>query len=209
MISPPRPSPVPNPPAKSSPAAVAPTPGSAARGDCAVAPRPQFSGHARAHRTFHSRRNIGRAAPCGSTARVSVAIPTFRKRRLDPFVNAPITLHRAQRIPRRGRRDNQAVSPVGIMRHQTAARWPANQRPQQSPLRNVRILLKITERRRRLRPAIKTQHGPARSQRRLPTGRRPTPCCAPRRPRRTAADTRSCSASVVTIWAARCAGKVF
>src|SRR5438132_3149363 len=56
-------------------------------------------------------------------------------------------------------RENQAVSPVRVMRNETAAGGPADQRTQQSQARDLGVFLRITERRAAFGPTVKTQYG--------------------------------------------------
>src|ERR1051325_302700 len=56
-------------------------------------------------------------------------------------------------------RKNQGVSPIRVMRNETAASRPADQWTQHRQPRDLGIFLRITERRGVFGPAVETRHG--------------------------------------------------
>jgi len=59
-------------------------------------------------------------------------------------MDATITFRRAQTIPRMPRGKREAVSPVGVVRHEPAARRPPHQWAQQRPALDLGKPLEIT-----------------------------------------------------------------
>ena len=82
----------------------------------------------------------------------------FRKCQPQPVMNASVTFFRFQQIPLVAGRHNKAVSPVRVMRHNAAASRTADERAQMRRAFDLGKYLEISKRRRRFRPAIKTQN---------------------------------------------------
>src|SRR5256885_17023258 len=80
---------------------------------------------------------------------------------MNPLMNASIALRRARRIRPVSRRESEAVGPAGIVRHEPAAGGPADDGTQRGQSRQLGVLLRVTERRRALRPAVKAEGRPA------------------------------------------------
>ena len=100
----------------------------------------------------------------------------FRERQPQPVVDAPVTFLGLERMPFVAGRKNGAVSPVRVMRHDAAAGRTPDERTQLRGALDLGKFLEIAERRRRLRPAVKTQHRLAAGAAWLPAAPRPAPC---------------------------------
>jgi len=81
-----------------------------------------------------------------------------RKRESQPVVNAPVTFLGPEQIPFVAGRENCRVRPVGVMRHESAAGGPAEERKQLGRGGNFGVFLKIAKRRCGFGPAIKSQY---------------------------------------------------
>ena len=76
---------------------------------------------------------------------------------LEPAMDAGITLRRAELIPVVLRWKDEAVGPIGVVGDEPAAGGSAHQRTQERDGGDVGVVLGVTERTCRLRPAVKAQ----------------------------------------------------
>jgi len=83
----------------------------------------------------------------------------FREGSLDPFVNAAITFDCREGVPGMGAGPDQAVGPVGIMRHDSTPGRTSNQRPQGRQRLDLAVFLKIPKRGGWFSPTIEAKHG--------------------------------------------------
>lgn len=82
-----------------------------------------------------------------------------RKGPFNPLVNLAIAFFRAEGMPFVSGWEGETVCPVRIMRYQSTAGGPTDERSQQSGLFNFRKVLEITKGCRRLRPTVAAQQG--------------------------------------------------
>lgn len=76
---------------------------------------------------------------------------------LEPLMNARVTFGRAKPVPMMTRREDEAVSPIGIVGNKTTTGGTADERAQSGEGGNVRVTLGIAERGRGLGPCIETK----------------------------------------------------
>ena len=104
------------------------------------------------------------AMPAGAAVRGEPGLHgQFGERQAQPFMNAPVTLFRLERVPFMVRGKGDAVGPIRVMRHEAAAGWTPDERTQMRGGFNLGKLLKIAKGRRRPFPAVKAQNRAAKS----------------------------------------------
>jgi hypothetical protein len=143
--------------ARYSSAAAARNPGSTRPICSAAAPRPRFFSVPEQVKFFMADKALSRQWFFCSTARVRFQFSSPRTPAAS-IRGCAGSFPRLEQMPFVIRRKNETVSPVRIVRHDAAAGRTADERTQQRRALNLGKFLEIAERRRRFRPAVKSQH---------------------------------------------------